>query len=208
MRLATCFTHTAHAIQSDVPLNDDQIASVAPSIFSEVKHAGRSDRYWHIPTIAVPNALRAEGFQPFMVCQTAVRRADRRAYTKHMVRLRHARHIPGPEAEEIILVNSHDGTSCYQMLAGMFRFVCKSGLVCGTVESDVRLPHRKAVADDVVACAYDTVERFHRLRDIKEQMAGMLLDGAAQRHSRMQRSPFATVICRRGLLAPLLPPTT
>ncbi|OKN68838.1 hypothetical protein AM469_006565 [Pseudomonas aeruginosa] len=58
-----------------------------------------------------------------MVCQTRVRNEDRREYTKHLIRLRHASQINGDEANEIILLNSHDGTSSYQMLAGMFRFV-------------------------------------------------------------------------------------
>jgi hypothetical protein len=61
-----------------------------------------------------------------MVCQTRVRHEDRRDYTKHMLRLRHASQINGAEANEIILFNSHDGTSSYQMLAGMFR-LCPTG---------------------------------------------------------------------------------
>jgi len=38
-----------------------------------------------------------------------------------MIRLRHASQITGTEANEIVLLNSHDGTSSYQMSAGMFR---------------------------------------------------------------------------------------
>ena len=100
------------------------------------------ERYSYIPTAAVLTELRKEGFQPFMVCQTRVRHEDRRDYTKHMLRLRHASQINGAEANEIILLNSHDGTSSYQMLAGMFRFVCQNGLVCGDTFADVRVPTR------------------------------------------------------------------
>lgn len=63
------------------------------------------------------------GFQSFMVCQTRVRQENRHHDTKHRVRLRHASRINGSKANEIILLNSHDGTSSYQMFAGMFRFV-------------------------------------------------------------------------------------
>jgi len=45
-----------------------------------------------------------------------VRQDDRRDYTKHLIRLRHASQINGAEANEIILLNSHDGTSTYIML--------------------------------------------------------------------------------------------
>ena len=75
-----------------------------------------------------------------MVTQTRVRDEGRREHTKHMIRLRHASQINGAEANEIVLLNSHDGTSSYQMLAGMFRFVCSNGLVCGDTVADVRVP--------------------------------------------------------------------
>ncbi|WP_439650214.1 hypothetical protein [Isoalcanivorax beigongshangi] len=41
--------------------------------------------------------LRKEGFQPFMVTQTRTRHEDRRDYTKHMIRLRHASQINARE---------------------------------------------------------------------------------------------------------------
>jgi hypothetical protein len=44
-----------------------------------------------------------------------------------MIRMRHAGQVQTrPEANEIILINSHDGASSYQMLAGMFR-LCPAG---------------------------------------------------------------------------------
>ncbi|ECW9177538.1 DUF945 domain-containing protein, partial [Salmonella enterica subsp. enterica serovar Enteritidis] len=30
------------------------------------------------------------------------------------------------------LLNSHDGSSSYQMVPGLFRFICTNGLVCGS----------------------------------------------------------------------------
>ena len=121
MQLASRFAPRSPVLRSDQPLSDEQIRTVAPSIFADTPHESRSERYSYIPTAAVLTELRKEGFQPFMVCQTRVRHEDRRDYTKHMLRLRHASQINGAEANEIILLNSHDGSSSYQMLAGMFR---------------------------------------------------------------------------------------
>ncbi len=137
MQLASRFASRSPVLRSDYPLSDDQIRTVAPSIFADAPHQSRSERYSYVPTATVLEELRGEGFEPFMVCQTRVRQDARRDYTKHMIRLRHASQINGREANEIILLNSHDGTSSYQMLAGMFRFVCSNGLVCG----DIDLPH-------------------------------------------------------------------
>ena len=109
--LASRFSRNALALRSNHPLSNDEIAEFAPSILAHAAHESRSDRYSYIPTVEVLDALRKEGFQPFMVCQTRVRDDGRRAYTKHMVRLRHADQITGSEANEIIMLNSHDGTS-------------------------------------------------------------------------------------------------
>ena len=84
-----------------------------------------------------------------MVAQGASRVAGKAEFTKHMIRMRHAGQVQTrPEANEIILINSHDGASSYQMLAGVLSFVCCNGLVCGTVANDIRIPHKGNVQDE------------------------------------------------------------
>lgn len=176
MQLASRFASHAPALRSDHPLSDEQIRRVAPSIFADCPHASRSERYRYIPTAAVLTELRAEGFQPFMVAQTRVRHTDRREYTKHMIRLRHASQIHGAEADEIILLNSHDGSSSYQMLAGMFRFVCCNGLVCGDIVADVRVPHKGDVSGQVIEGAYEVLHGFERVNESRAAMQAITLD--------------------------------
>lgn len=176
MQLASRFASRSPALRSEHPLSDDQIRAVAPSIFADTPHGSRSERYSYIPTAAVLTELRKEGFQPFMVTQTRVRRDDRREHTKHLLRLRHASQIDGAEANEIVLLNSHDGTSSYQMLAGMFRFVCKNGLVCGDTVADVRVPHKGDVAGQVIEGAYEVLHGFDRARASRDAMQAITLD--------------------------------
>jgi len=176
MQLLSRFCQRSPVLRSDHPLSDDQIRTVAPSIFAETPHESRSQRYSYIPTAAVLAELRKEGFQPFMVCQTRVRHEERRDYTKHMLRLRHASQIDGTEASEIILLNSHDGTSSYQMLAGMFRFVCQNGLVCGDTFADVRVPHKGNVTDHVIEGAYEVLHGFERVQHSRDAMCAITLD--------------------------------
>ena len=158
--LASRFANHSPALRSDYPLSDDQIRRVAPSIFADSPHESRSERYSYIPTATVLTELRKEGFQPFMVCQTRVRNERRREHTKHLLRLRHASQINGAEANEIVLLNSHDGTSSYQMLAGQFRFICANGLVCGDTFADVRVPHKGDVAGQVIEGAFEVLRGF------------------------------------------------
>ena len=175
--LASRFASRSPVLRSDSPLSDDQIHRVAPSIFAEAPHESRSQRYAYIPTATVLTELRKEGFQPFMVTQTRTRHEDRRDYTKHMIRLRHASQINARgEANEIILLNSHDGTSSYQMLAGMLRFVCSNGLVCGDTVADVRVPHKGDVAGQVIEGAYQVLHSFDRALESRESMQAITLD--------------------------------
>ena len=176
MQLASRFASRSPVLRSERPLSDDQIRAVAPSIYAEAPHESRSERYSYIPTATVLQELRGEGFEPFMVTQTRVRHDDRRDYTKHMIRLRHASQINGAEANEIVLLNSHDGTSSYQMLAGMFRFVCSNGLVCGDTVADVRVPHKGDVAGHVIEGAYQVLGGFEQVKESRDLMRGITLD--------------------------------
>lgn len=178
MQLASRFASQSPTLRSESPLSDAQIRDVAPSIFALDKHASRSDRYRYIATGAILSELRKEGFEPFMVCQTRVRDAGKREHTKHMLRLRHATQINGAEANEIILLNSHDGTSSYQMLAGMFRFVCNNGLVCGDVLADVRVPHKGDVIGQVVEGAYAVRDGFNLVGEHRDAMRAVTLSPA------------------------------
>ena len=175
MKLATTFANTASVIQSATPLSDDEIRRVAPSIFASEAHASRSSKYTYIPTNEILNGLRGEGFQPFMACQARVRNEHRLEFTKHMLRLRHVSQIVGAEANEIILVNSHDGSSSYQMLAGVFRFVCRNGLICGDTVEDLRIPHRGDIVGEVIDGAYQILDQFKAVDSAKDEMKALVL---------------------------------
>nr|QTX14453.1 UPF0380 proteins YafZ and homologs [Klebsiella pneumoniae] len=143
MRLASRFGLT-HSIRQERPLTNDELVKVVPSVFF------RRKSIIHV-VIAIPI------FQPlhcwinyvkkvsshFFACQSRVRDEDKRGHTKHMVRLRREGTNKGTEVPEIILLNSHDGSSSYQMIPGMFRFVCTNGLVCGTSFGEIRVPHKR-----------------------------------------------------------------
>jgi hypothetical protein len=176
MRFSNSFRNP-NSLRSHEPLTNDQIRTVAPSIFADEAHESRSSRYVYIPTVTVLDKLREEGFQPFMVCQTRVRDQDKKDHTKHMIRLRHASRIMDKEANEIILLNSHDGTSSYQMIPGVFRFVCANGLVVGDSMGDQKVRHSGShdVVDDVIEGAYEVLRQFERVDGQRDAMRSQIL---------------------------------
>ena len=179
--LATRFARNTRVMRGDQPLSEDQMRAAAPSIFAEGKHASRSERYTYIPTIDVLRGLRKEGFEPFTVAQGQSRVEGKAEITKHMIRMRHAGQVQSrPEANEIILINSHDGASSYQMLAGMFRFVCCNGLVVGKVVEDIRVPHKGNVQGEVIEGAFRVLDEFEAAQESAEGMKALTLEPEEQ----------------------------
>jgi hypothetical protein len=175
--LATRFANSTRVLRSDLPLSEEAMRRTAPSIFAPGKHISRSERYSYIPTIEVLRGLREEGFQPFMVAQGQSRIAGKTEYTKHLIRLRHGIGQIGtkPEANEIILINSHDGASSYQLISGVFRFVCHNGLVVGDIAHDIRVPHKGAVEDEVIEGAFRVLEDFETVDASIDEMKAIEL---------------------------------
>jgi hypothetical protein len=159
--LATRFARNTSVLRSETPLAEDQMRRTAPSIFASGKHASRSERYSYIPTIEVLRGLRKEGFEPFMVAQGGSRVEGKAEFTKHLIRMRHGGQVDAKaEANEIILINSHDGASCYQLLCGVMRFVCINGLVVGDIAHDIRIPHRGDIRGEVIEGAFRVLDDF------------------------------------------------
>lgn len=179
MRLASRFGRI-NQIRRDRPLTHEELMQVVPSVFGESKHVSRSDHYSYIPTITLLENLQREGFQPFFACQTRVRDQSRREHTKHMLRLRRSGQITGQQVPEIILLNSHDGSSSYQMLPGYFRAICTNGLVCGQSFGEVRVPHRGNVVEKVIEGAYEVLGVFDRVEEKRDAMQSLLLPPPAQ----------------------------
>ena len=168
-----------------IPLDD--IARLTPSVVAEEAHSSRSERYTYIPTSEVLKGLIGEGFRPFEVRQGGSRDPVKRQFTKHLIRLRHAsqsavqvgRHgdliVP-----EIVMLNSHDGTSSYQFSAGAFRFICTNGLMAGDIFEHFKVAHKGDIVDGVIDATYRVIAEFPELIDSANQMAGTELSPREQ----------------------------
>ena len=120
-----------HSNTTELVLSNDQLYSAAPSVFATSAFE-MSERYQQIPTIDVVEMFRREGFFPVAAFQSSSRIDERRNFTKHVVRFRQANDLAAyySEVGEIVLVNGHDGSSAYQVMAGLFRMVCSNGMIC------------------------------------------------------------------------------
>lgn len=179
--LATRFARNARQISAREALTDDQLHRVVPSIFAAEAHTSRSDKYVYVPTIQIVQGLRREGWEPFFAVQAQPRDGSRTGHAKHMLRMRRPEHISETEAAEVIIVNSHDGTTSYQMFAGLVRFVCTNSMIAGTQFEEVRVHHKGQIQDQIIEGAYTIAQDFPRLIDATREMAAVTLTAPEQR---------------------------
>ena len=179
------FRNTSGSLRSREPLTDDQIRRVAPSVFAAQAHESRSSRYAYIPTIEVIDGLRQEGFMPYSIAQGQTKVEGKQDYTKHMLRFRHAGQLGdrqvGDSFHEIILINSHDGTSSYQMIPGLFRLVCTNGLITGEQYEDFRVRHSGNPIEKVIEGAYRILDNIEQIDHSRELMQSIELRPEHQR---------------------------
>ncbi|MET3615832.1 hypothetical protein ABID16_004179 [Rhizobium aquaticum] len=117
-------------------MTEDETRRIAPSIFATVAHESRSERSKPIPAIEILRGLTKEGFVPVGAKQSSSRIEGKAAFTKHLIGLRHMDggkvYNVGDTICEILLKNANDGTSAYELMAGLFRIRCLNSLVAQT----------------------------------------------------------------------------
>lgn len=148
------------------------VRELAPAVFAHSAHERLSGRYTFIPTERVLTGLINAGFVPVDARQTQARRASP-LHARHVVRLRprFATVQLKDAVPEIVFLNSHDGTSAYQLRMGIFRVVCTNGLIVSRGAFPARcVSHRGNVVEEVVAGAVRMSEQFESLAAQVERM--------------------------------------
>jgi hypothetical protein len=158
-------------------LTEEAIRERVPSIFAVDKHESRSSKYVYIPTIEVIQSMIKEGFIPVQAMQGKSRTEDKINFTKHLVRFRKKDELglSVPESPEIILVNSHDGTTSYHLMNGFFRTVCQNGLISGDLDNNFRIRHSGDIIGDVIEASYRIVDESEETLEKISEMKNIIL---------------------------------
>jgi hypothetical protein len=165
-------------------LTIDQLRTAVPSAFAADKHESRSNRYTYIPTVAVINGLMNEGFQPFKAVQGSSRIEGKADFTKHMIRFRHENYAlsnVNDSVPEVVLLNSHDGTSAYKLMAGIFRIVCTNGLiVADSMIGSLSVPHKGDIVSRVIEGSFDIIDNSRRALETTREWQSLQLTAGEQ----------------------------
>jgi len=163
-------------------LSHAQIQRVAPSVFATEPHARVTDRYGFVPTIDLVEAIEAEGWFPVMARQSVVRDETRRGFQRHLLRFRQQQPTQvGDSVTELVLLNSHDGSSSFQLDLGLFRLVCSNGMVTPVGDAGgLRFRHGRDVVHSVIEGVYDLVDETPRLAERFDRFSNVTLDRSEQ----------------------------
>lgn len=169
-------------------IEPERLRQIAPSAFAEGAHGSRSAAYKYIPTSEILTGLAREGFRPYAVMQGGSREEEKRGFTKHLIRLRHDSQTlqVGGTHNEIVLLNSHDGTSSYRLMAGVFRLICGNGMVVAqNLIDDIRIPHKGNIEGQVIEGCINILDRLPEVSEsIREMDALRLTPGEQQAFAR------------------------
>lgn len=119
-------------------VSEDLLRRAIPAIFATAPDSRVSDGYSFIPTEPLMRAVIDQGFV-LTGAQMQLAGRGRKVSVKetgaHMLRFRHVDIDPLAMPDgfpEIVLINSHDRTKRFRLLAGVFRMICSNGIIVGT----------------------------------------------------------------------------
>ena len=153
-------------------LSLDALRARVPAVFAPAAHQSLSPKYTFIPTERVLSGLMSAGFVPVDARQAISRRGSP-VHARHILRLRRRYETVQlrDSIPEIVFLNSHDGSSAYQLRMGLFRVVCTNGMIVSRGAFPAYcVSHRGNVVDEVVAAALNIAERFESLAGQVERM--------------------------------------
>lgn len=172
----------SHASAFDDVVAADRMRVNAPAVFAASAHERTSSAYTFISTERVLDGLRQAGFVPVDVRQAPTRTGSA-LHARHVVRLRRRFESIAlrDSIPEIVFLNSHDGTTAYQLRAGLYRVVCMNGLIVSTGAFPAfHVAHRGGVVGAVISAAVQMGERFGQLAAQVERMERTILDERQQ----------------------------
>ena len=140
-----------------------------------------SDKYRLAKTSEIVKRIEGLGFTMDKFVAMKVRKKERQGFQKHRAI------FTSPELKatsdgvpQLLLTNSHDGTSSVVLQLGFFRYVCSNGLVVGNnIIEPVRVRHSGNDFDDRLIVAINhIVAQAHKLTESIDKMKSKILTGS------------------------------
>jgi len=168
-------------IENRESLTMDELKMICPEISTpEInpelrKHLGISDKYVHVPTEQVIEDVMKLGWSPINAYRVNSRK-KRNGVGRHMVKFVNYDFMQEGKTEypELLLTNSHDGTTAFKLDVGIFRLVCSNGMVIKSQDfGSMKVRHYGYDFETIKGAVNKLVEQIpdylKQVEDMKEQ---------------------------------------
>ncbi len=175
-------------------LSNERIMQLAPAVFAHSKAERLTDRYVSLHTSDLIPVMRDYGYVPMQAAQRKSRKSkisnnsveisesfqkSPENHNAHLISFARADSIETELRPEIILYNSHDGSSSVQLYAGCYRFICSNGIVAGEGFSN-RMYHSKTGLSGFEEMLRNTVENLPLMMERINALKSVQLDQEQQ----------------------------
>jgi hypothetical protein len=157
------------------PLTETELRTLAPSVFATNPIDDVSERYRFIPTFEVVKRLQTEGWYPTKAQECRVTNERNQGYQKHLIRFQRQDLILNGEVIEVALINSHNRSAAYQLMAGVFRFICSNGMIVGDTFERISVKHIDFNADEIVEAPYEIIGNAPKIAANMQEMKAIEL---------------------------------
>lgn len=141
---------------------------------------GMSGRYQLFSTDQIVERASSLGLVPTAAFYQKARRANRGGdeVRRHCIRMSRTDDIGKvKDRPEIVIINSHNGSSALEIQMGIFRIVCSNGLVLKGIDyGGAKFYHRKTDMDKILNTLDFMVGHFDRARQSMEDFASVALN--------------------------------
>jgi hypothetical protein len=127
---------------------ENQIIDLSP-IDQTAAYSKMSPRYGFISTADLIGTLQTKGWNVVAEDVARVRTDGKQGFQKHLLKLENP-NLPDLFSNtdqtvrpQLVVLNSHDGSTSTRLFFGLLRFACLNGIIAGNAFKDIRVIHSK-----------------------------------------------------------------
>ena len=112
--------------------------------------------YGFVNSEALVSTFKSQGWDLVSSQAVRTRKLERLGYQKHLMRFENKAissieglNVNNTSKPQLVVINSHDGSTSLQILWGLIRIACANGIIAGTSISSVRFRHSQNVMEQL-----------------------------------------------------------
>lgn len=164
-------------------LTIEEMAVKVPALTAQAPADKMSNRYSFLPTSRVVEDIAKLGWSPVAISGVRTHNPS----SRHLVRFQPNNEL-GVALErqnsipELILINSHNGTSAFKVMAGIFRFACANGLIIAEKTfASIQIRHTNYSVREAVKAIGSFTKQLPAVTDSVLNMERVKLSDAAKK---------------------------